>query len=183
MSSIFTSSPAQEIGPPIPGLIGSGPAMQDVYRLTRQVARSDASVLLLGETGTGKELIAKAIHRLSPRGSGPFVRVNCGALAENLLELDYLRSLDRPILIDPVDKVQIVLKLTQIFSMDTIGDLSLTIKKLTWGGEKGYTQHALKEEAFSSQEAKFIVYGHTHEYEVVPLDSTEREGKTYDQRK
>jgi DNA-binding NtrC family response regulator len=60
--------------------------MREVYRLTRQVARSNASVLLMGETGTGKELIAKAIHRLSPRGSGPFVRVNCGALAENLLE-------------------------------------------------------------------------------------------------
>jgi DNA-binding NtrC family response regulator len=75
-----------ETGPPITGLIGSGPAMENVYRLTRQVARSNASVLLLGETGTGKELIAKAIHRLSPRGSGPFVRVNCGALAENLLE-------------------------------------------------------------------------------------------------
>jgi len=76
----------RETGPPIPGLIGTGPAMECVYRLTRQVARSNASVLLLGETGTGKELIAKAIHRLSPRGSGPFVRVNCGALAENLLE-------------------------------------------------------------------------------------------------
>ncbi len=75
-----------ETGPPIPGLIGSGPAMERVYQLTRQVARSNASVLLLGETGTGKELIAKAVHRLSPRGSGPFVRVNCGALAENLLE-------------------------------------------------------------------------------------------------
>ena len=79
-------SPDSEHGPPIPALIGSAPAMQDVYRLTRQVARSNASVLLLGETGTGKELVAKAIHRLSPRGSGPFVRVNCGALAENLLE-------------------------------------------------------------------------------------------------
>ncbi|MCL4192722.1 MAG: sigma-54 dependent transcriptional regulator [Thermoguttaceae bacterium] len=79
-------SPLKETGPPIPGLIGSGPAMEEVYRLTRQVARSNASVLLLGETGTGKELIAKAIHQLSPRGSGPFVRVNCGALAENLLE-------------------------------------------------------------------------------------------------
>ena len=77
---------ASETGPPIPGLIGSGPAMERIYRLTRQVAKSNASVLLLGETGTGKELIAKAIHRLSPRGSGPFVRVNCGALAENLLE-------------------------------------------------------------------------------------------------
>lgn len=72
--------------PPIPGLIGSGPAMQEVYRLTRKVAKSDASVLLLGETGTGKELIATAIHRLSERGSGPFIRVNCGALPESLLE-------------------------------------------------------------------------------------------------
>jgi transcriptional regulator with GAF, ATPase, and Fis domain len=73
-------------GPPIPGLIGSGPAMEKVYQLTRKVAQSNASVLLLGETGTGKELIAKAVHTLSPRGSGPFVRVNCGALSESLLE-------------------------------------------------------------------------------------------------
>ncbi len=76
----------EETGPPIPGIIGSSPAMLDVYRLTRRVARSNASVLLLGETGTGKELIANAIHRLSDRGSGPFVKVNCGALSENLLE-------------------------------------------------------------------------------------------------
>ncbi|MDX1962475.1 MAG: sigma-54 dependent transcriptional regulator [Pirellulales bacterium] len=60
--------------------------MQEVYRLTQQVARTNASVLLLGETGTGKELIAKAVHQLSPRASGPFVRVNCGALSESLLE-------------------------------------------------------------------------------------------------
>jgi|GEM_PF-5815078 len=46
--------------------------MEEVYRLTRRVARSNASVLLLGETGTGKELIANAIHSLSHRGSGPF---------------------------------------------------------------------------------------------------------------
>jgi transcriptional regulator with PAS, ATPase and Fis domain len=60
--------------------------MQKVYELTRQVARSNASVLLLGETGTGKELIAKAVHQTSQRASGPFVRVNCGALSESLLE-------------------------------------------------------------------------------------------------
>ena len=60
--------------------------MQRVYRTTRQVARSNASVLLLGETGTGKELIATAVHRLSNRGSGPFITVNCGALSDNLLE-------------------------------------------------------------------------------------------------
>jgi len=86
MNSNSQGSQDGERGPPIPALIGSAPAMQEVYQLTRQVARSNASVLLLGETGTGKELVAKAIHRLSPRGSGPFVRVNCGALAENLLE-------------------------------------------------------------------------------------------------
>ena len=85
----MTSYPAyqhDESGPPLPGIIGAGPAMQEVYRLTRQVAPSRASVLLLGETGTGKELIALAVHRLSQRGSGPFVRVNCGALSESLLE-------------------------------------------------------------------------------------------------
>ncbi|MEC9096659.1 MAG: sigma-54 factor interaction domain-containing protein, partial [Planctomycetota bacterium] len=60
--------------------------MQQVYQLTQQVAKSDASVLLLGETGTGKELIANAIHQISSRHNGPFVKVNCGALSENLLE-------------------------------------------------------------------------------------------------
>ena len=71
---------------PIQGLIGSGPAMMGVYAMTRRVAASNASVLLIGETGTGKELVAKAIHQLSSRSSGPFVRVNCGALSESLLE-------------------------------------------------------------------------------------------------
>jgi DNA-binding NtrC family response regulator len=84
--SAYGPNHLDETGPPIPTIIGNSKAMQDVYRLTRQVARSNASVLLLGETGTGKELIATAIHRLSNRGTGPFVRVNCGALAENLLE-------------------------------------------------------------------------------------------------
>ena len=73
-------------GDALAGIIGSSAAMQDVYRLTRQVARSRASVLLLGETGTGKELIAHAIHALSQRRNRPFVRVNCGALSESLLE-------------------------------------------------------------------------------------------------
>ena len=75
-----------ETGPPIAGLIGASPAMEAVYRLTRKVAKTNASVLLLGETGSGKEMIATAIHRLSQRESGPFVRVNCGALSESLLE-------------------------------------------------------------------------------------------------
>ena len=68
------------------GIIGAGPAMAEVFRTIRQVARSNASVLLLGETGTGKELAAHAVHALSPRRDRPFVRVNCGALSESLLE-------------------------------------------------------------------------------------------------
>jgi transcriptional regulator with GAF, ATPase, and Fis domain len=71
---------------PLPGIIGSGPAMRKIYRITRQVAQSSASVLLLGATGTGKELVAHAIHSQSDRRDRPFVRVNCGALSESLLE-------------------------------------------------------------------------------------------------
>lgn len=77
---------AETDAPLLEGMIGRGPAMSDVYRLTRLVASSSATVLLLGETGTGKELIARAVHQLSPRSSGPFIRVNCGALSESLLE-------------------------------------------------------------------------------------------------
>lgn len=70
----------------IDGIIGHSPAMQEVYRITRKVAPSLATVLLTGETGTGKELIARALHQLSARATGPFIRVNCGALSESLLE-------------------------------------------------------------------------------------------------
>ncbi|MEO9931962.1 MAG: sigma-54 dependent transcriptional regulator [Rhodopirellula bahusiensis] len=70
----------------LPGVIGHSPAMREVDRVTRKVAVSNASVLILGETGTGKELIASAVHRLSHRSGGPFVKVNCGALSESLLE-------------------------------------------------------------------------------------------------
>src|SRR5438552_9319087 len=71
---------------PLPGIVGGSQAMRQVYRLTRLVAPTRASVLLVGDTGTGKELVARAIHRLSPRADGPYVRVNCGALSESLLE-------------------------------------------------------------------------------------------------
>jgi transcriptional regulator with GAF, ATPase, and Fis domain len=70
----------------LPDVVGDSSAMRDVYRITRLVAATRASVLLVGETGTGKELIARSIHRLSPRADGPYVRVNCGALSESLLE-------------------------------------------------------------------------------------------------
>jgi DNA-binding NtrC family response regulator len=69
-----------------PTLIGDTPSMQAVRRLIEQVAPSDASVLITGETGTGKELIARNLHDKSRRAGGPFIPVNCGALPENLVE-------------------------------------------------------------------------------------------------
>ncbi|MGD0767843.1 MAG: sigma 54-interacting transcriptional regulator [Tepidisphaeraceae bacterium] len=67
-------------------IIGDSPAMHEVFATVGQVANSRATVLLLGETGTGKEMIAKAIHYNSPRRERSFVRVNCGALTGTLLE-------------------------------------------------------------------------------------------------
>src|SRR5580700_6207661 len=67
-------------------IIGDSPAMHEVFGTVGQVANSRATVLLLGETGTGKEMIAKAIHYNSPRRDKPFIRVNCGALTGTLLE-------------------------------------------------------------------------------------------------
>ncbi len=67
-------------------IIGDSPAMHEVFNVVGQVANSRATVLLLGETGTGKEMIAKAIHYNSPRKDKPFIRVNCGALTGTLLE-------------------------------------------------------------------------------------------------
>ena len=68
------------------GLVGSSPAMQRVFHLVRRVAPRDTAVLLTGETGTGKEVIARAIHDLSSRASRPLVTVNCAAIPEALLE-------------------------------------------------------------------------------------------------
>ena len=70
----------------LPGVIGASEAIREVARTTRQVAPARACVLIVGETGSGKELIARAVHDLSPRQSGPYIRVNCGALTESLLE-------------------------------------------------------------------------------------------------
>ncbi len=67
-------------------IIGNSGAMREVYSAIHQVAASDTTVLIRGESGTGKELVASAIHYSSPRGRGPFVKVNCAALSEGLLE-------------------------------------------------------------------------------------------------
>jgi transcriptional regulator with GAF, ATPase, and Fis domain len=67
-------------------IVGTSPPMQQVFRKVEKIAATDISVLITGETGTGKELIAREIHNRSPRAGKPFVTINCGAIPENLLE-------------------------------------------------------------------------------------------------
>jgi DNA-binding NtrC family response regulator len=81
-----TGLPAPERIEPLPGMIGTSEAMGRVYRLVRLVAPRPTTVLVAGATGTGKELVARALHTLSPRAGKPFAVVNCAAIPEALLE-------------------------------------------------------------------------------------------------
>ena len=67
-------------------LVGASKAMQEVMRIIEMAAPSSASVLITGETGSGKEIVARTIHKLSPRAAGPFVAINCSAIPETLME-------------------------------------------------------------------------------------------------
>jgi formate hydrogenlyase transcriptional activator len=68
------------------GIVGASEALREVLDLVRTVAPTDSTALIEGETGTGKELIARAIHNISPRSGQPFVRLNCAAIPFDLLE-------------------------------------------------------------------------------------------------
>ena len=70
-------------------LMGRSPAMEQLRSLIRKVARTQATVLIQGESGTGKELVSRAIHRESPRANAPFIKVNCAAIPENLIESEF----------------------------------------------------------------------------------------------
>ncbi|MGH9377769.1 MAG: sigma-54 dependent transcriptional regulator [Terriglobia bacterium] len=83
-----SENPCELTVEPLPGMIGVSQAMQNLYKVSRLVAQHSTTVLLTGETGTGKELVAKAIHLLSPRHKQPFITVNCAAIPETLLEAE-----------------------------------------------------------------------------------------------
>ncbi|MFZ7125428.1 MAG: sigma-54 interaction domain-containing protein [Desulfobacterales bacterium] len=68
------------------GIVGRSPAIRQLHSIVRRVAGTDSTILIQGETGTGKGIVASAIHQLSPRRTGPLVAVNCGAIPESLLE-------------------------------------------------------------------------------------------------
>ncbi len=79
---------AEQLGrrDPADTMVGHSPAMQEIYKTVGRIARSDSTVLISGETGTGKELVATIIHQASPFSRGPLIKVNCAALPETLLE-------------------------------------------------------------------------------------------------
>lgn len=87
-SSVENSEEKTTAIDPLPGMIAHSPNMQQICRLARLVAPRDTAVLIAGATGTGKELVARGIHALSPRSRGPFVVVNCAAIPESLLEAE-----------------------------------------------------------------------------------------------
>ena len=70
-------------------LLGQSPVMEQLRQLIRKVARTQATVLIQGESGTGKELVARALYRQSPRASAPFIKLNCAAIPENLIESEF----------------------------------------------------------------------------------------------
>lgn len=82
------STPRTIDGPGVRGMVGDSAAMQQVYALIHMVAARDTTVLITGESGTGKDLVAQAIHTISPRRKSPFVVVNCAAIPEALLEAE-----------------------------------------------------------------------------------------------
>jgi transcriptional regulator with GAF, ATPase, and Fis domain len=81
-----TASAGEDQYEPLPGMIGRSEAMQRIYRLARLVAPRLTTVLVVGPTGSGKELVARALHALSPRAAKPLAAVNCAAIPEALLE-------------------------------------------------------------------------------------------------
>ncbi|MFI5398788.1 MAG: sigma-54 interaction domain-containing protein [Candidatus Binatia bacterium] len=112
-----------------PNLVGRSPAMRALYEQIEDVAASEASVLLLGETGVGKEMVAEALHRASRRAGGPLIKVNCSALSEGLLESElfgHVRGAFTGALRDKVGRFE--LANGGIIFLDEIGELSPSLQ-------------------------------------------------------
>ena len=110
-------------------IIGSSEALRKVLHQAEQAARTDSAILLLGETGTGKELLARAIHSLSPRNNGPFVAVNCAALPADLVESELFgheRGAFTGAVARQVGKFELANKGTIL--LDEVGELPLQVQ-------------------------------------------------------
>ena len=113
----------------LPSIIGNSPALGRVLDLVRVVAPTDSTVLINGETGTGKELIAEAIHRCSNRWKGPFVKVNCAAIPTGLLESEFFgheRGAFTGAITQKIGRVEVADQ-GSLF-LDEIGDIALELQ-------------------------------------------------------
>jgi DNA-binding NtrC family response regulator len=123
-------APAYEDGiEGLPGMTGRSPSLRRVYRLARLVAPRTTTVLLTGETGTGKELVARALHALSPRREKPFVVINCAAIPEPLLEAElfgYNRGAFTGAVQSRAGRIQMAHGGTAL--LDEVGDLPLSMQ-------------------------------------------------------
>jgi DNA-binding NtrC family response regulator len=131
--ALSSSRVARESPPEQPrgadGLVGSSPALEEARALIARAAPSQATVLVLGETGTGKELVARAIHRGSGRAKGPFIRLNCAALAETLFESE-LFGHEKAAFTGAVARKPGRVELAEggTLFLDEVGDLSLALQ-------------------------------------------------------
>ena len=114
---------------PLPGMIGNSRIMQPVYRLARLLAQRNTTVLITGPTGCGKEVVARAIHQLSPRAGRPFAVVNCAAIPETLLEAElfgYARGAFTGAMQSYAGRIQVAQGGTLF--LDEIGEMPLSLQ-------------------------------------------------------
>ncbi len=118
-----------EIHPAFEEIVGTSAALRRVQQQVELVAPTDATVLVLGETGTGKELVARAIHRLSPRSKAPFVTLNCAAIPTGLLESElfgYERGAFTGALSQKIERFELAHRGTLF--LDEVGDIPLELQ-------------------------------------------------------
>ncbi len=127
--SVAFAPPGEELKHAYPSLIGRGRAMRAMLAVLDRIVDGDFPVLLLGESGTGKELVAKELHANGPRRNGPFVGINCGAIAEGLLESELFGAIrgaytgahkDRAGLFEAAQR--------GVLFLDEIGEMSLSLQ-------------------------------------------------------
>ncbi len=94
-------------------------------------------------------------------------------MGKEFLALDVVRDFDKTFEFDSVDKLEVALNISKLASFQTINDLALWVQEKVWGGDISYARYALQEKAFTEKKANYIIYGHTHHYELKPLDTEE----------
>lgn len=95
-------------------------------------------------------------------------------LSDQFLQVDFVRQADKAFQFDLVDALEVVVKISQKTSFDTVSDLAIWVREKMWSGELSYASHAMVEPALLNGQARYIVYGHTHHYEIVSLDLVAR---------